>query len=60
MDRLYSPWRSEYVSTNDKKIDGCVFCHIKIREPNQCEITCKQQKQEKNQSNNRSINKQTA
>lgn len=27
MDRLYAPWRSEYV-TNDKKIEGCVFCHI--------------------------------
>lgn len=27
MDRLYAPWRSEYV-TNDKKIQGCVFCHI--------------------------------
>ena len=27
MQRLYSPWRSEYVSTH-KNIDGCVFCHI--------------------------------
>jgi diadenosine tetraphosphate (Ap4A) HIT family hydrolase len=27
MERLYSPWRSEYVSTQ-KNIDGCVFCHI--------------------------------
>lgn len=27
MERLYSPWRSEYVS-NQKNIDGCVFCHI--------------------------------
>ncbi|MBT3280505.1 MAG: HIT domain-containing protein [Campylobacteraceae bacterium] len=27
MERLYSPWRSEYVSTH-KNIDGCVFCHI--------------------------------
>ncbi len=27
MDRLYAPWRSEYV-TNDKKIQGCVFCHV--------------------------------
>lgn len=27
MDRLYAPWRSEYV-TGDKKIQGCVFCHI--------------------------------
>jgi len=28
MDRLYAPWRTEYVSTNSKKINGCVFCHI--------------------------------
>ncbi len=27
MDRLYSPWRSNYVSTTNK-IKGCVFCHI--------------------------------
>jgi len=26
MDRLYAPWRSEYVS--GEKIEGCVFCHI--------------------------------
>ncbi|HFU74676.1 MAG TPA: HIT domain-containing protein [Arcobacter sp.] len=26
MDRLYAPWRTEYVS--GKKIQGCVFCHI--------------------------------
>jgi diadenosine tetraphosphate (Ap4A) HIT family hydrolase len=26
MDRLYAPWRSEYVS--GEKIKGCVFCHI--------------------------------
>jgi diadenosine tetraphosphate (Ap4A) HIT family hydrolase len=25
-DILYAPWRDEYVS--NKKIDGCVFCHI--------------------------------
>jgi len=24
---LYAPWRSEYVN-EDKKIKGCVFCHI--------------------------------
>jgi len=23
---LYAPWRDEYI--NNKKIDGCVFCHI--------------------------------
>jgi len=28
MDRLYAPWRTDYVTTNGKKIDGCVFCHI--------------------------------
>jgi len=28
MDRLYAPWRTQYVSKNSKKIDGCVFCHI--------------------------------
>jgi len=27
MERLYAPWRTQYV-TNDIKIDGCVFCHI--------------------------------
>ena len=28
MDRLYAPWRTEYVTTQDEKIKGCVFCHI--------------------------------
>ena len=28
MDRLYAPWRTEYVSTSKEKIHGCVFCHI--------------------------------
>ena len=23
---LYAPWRTEYIQ--DKKIDGCVFCHV--------------------------------
>jgi diadenosine tetraphosphate (Ap4A) HIT family hydrolase len=27
MDRLYAPWRTEYVTKEDK-IEGCVFCHI--------------------------------
>lgn len=27
MDRLYAPWRTGYI-TNNKKIEGCVFCHI--------------------------------
>jgi ATP adenylyltransferase len=27
MDQLYAPWRGEYVS-GDKKIQGCVFCHV--------------------------------
>lgn len=26
MDRLYSPWRNEYVSK--QKVEGCVFCNI--------------------------------
>lgn len=26
MDRLYAPWRFEYVT--EDKIEGCVFCHI--------------------------------
>ncbi len=26
MDRLYAPWRFEYVT--EEKIEGCVFCHI--------------------------------
>lgn len=28
MERLYAPWRTEYVSQNSEKIEGCVFCHI--------------------------------
>ncbi len=29
MDRLYAPWRTEYiVNNNSVKIEGCVFCHI--------------------------------
>jgi len=27
-DILYAPWRDEYVT--NKKIDGCVFCHISL------------------------------
>lgn len=26
MDRLYAPWRTEYLT--GEKIEGCVFCHI--------------------------------
>lgn len=26
MERLYAPWRFEYIT--EEKIDGCVFCHI--------------------------------
>ena len=26
MDHLYAPWRDHYIQ--NKKIDGCVFCHI--------------------------------
>ena len=28
MDRLYAPWRTQYIVNNSKKIKGCVFCHI--------------------------------
>ena len=28
MDRLYAPWRTQYVTKDKKKIDGFVFCHI--------------------------------
>ncbi len=28
MDRLYAPWRTQYVSKEEKCIEGCVFCHI--------------------------------
>ena len=31
MDRLYAPWRTEYVT--GEKIEGCVFCHI-VDHPN--------------------------
>jgi len=28
MERLYAPWRTQYVTTDKtKKIEGCVFCH---------------------------------
>lgn len=28
MEKLYAPWRTQYVSTNKEKIESCVFCHI--------------------------------
>lgn len=28
MDRLYAPWRTEYITSDKEKIEGCVFCHI--------------------------------
>ncbi len=28
MDRLYAPWRTQYISKEKKPIEGCVFCHI--------------------------------
>ena len=28
MEKLYAPWRTDYVSTHKEKIEGCVFCHI--------------------------------
>ena len=28
MEKLYAPWRTQYVSTNKEKIEACVFCHI--------------------------------
>ena len=28
MERLYAPWRTDYVTTTKDKINGCVFCHI--------------------------------
>jgi len=29
MERLYAPWRTQYVTTDKKaKVEGCVFCHI--------------------------------
>ena len=27
MERLYAPWRTQYITQEDK-IDGCVFCYI--------------------------------
>lgn len=27
MERLYAPWRTEYIK-QQQKIEGCVFCHI--------------------------------
>jgi diadenosine tetraphosphate (Ap4A) HIT family hydrolase len=28
MERLYAPWRTDYITSDKEKIDGCVFCHI--------------------------------
>lgn len=28
MNSLYAPWRTKYVTSEDDKIDGCVFCHV--------------------------------
>jgi diadenosine tetraphosphate (Ap4A) HIT family hydrolase len=28
MEKLYAPWRTDYVSSQKVKIEGCVFCHI--------------------------------
>ena len=28
MERLYAPWRANYVTSKKDKIGGCVFCHI--------------------------------
>ena len=28
MDRLYAPWRTQYITKNNNQIKGCVFCHI--------------------------------
>lgn len=28
MDRLYAPWRTEYITSDKEEIEGCVFCHI--------------------------------
>jgi len=28
MDKLYAPWRTQYVSTHKEKETGCVFCNI--------------------------------
>lgn len=28
MERLYAPWRTEYVTSDETKIEGCVFCYI--------------------------------
>ena len=28
MDILYAPWRTGYVTKSDKKVEGCVFCHV--------------------------------
>ena len=33
---LYAPWRDEYVT--NKKIEGCVFCHISSNEQNDSDL----------------------
>lgn len=35
-DILYAPWRDEYVT--NKKIEGCVFCHISSNEQNDSDL----------------------
>ncbi len=38
MDRLWSPWRSEYISSGDPASGECVFCEIQTR-PDQDEAS---------------------
>ncbi len=30
MDRLYAPWRTTYITKNDKKNNKCIFCNIAL------------------------------
>lgn len=33
MDRLYAPWRKDFIERTEPREDGCIFCNRKVKEP---------------------------